>query len=529
MDFELSEYQKKILDYFTKNPSSNMLINALAGTGKSSTALMLTEQTTTSDLYVAFNNSIAAEFKTKVKNPKTKVYTLHGIAYSIMNSCLKEAGKGEAKLDHLKIYHLLDNEVKEYDYTKKMFLEDNYVKLLSLCRLTLTDMTSIEKVNGLIKDHNLFDDREFGYSCPSSWELLTVLQNVHSNSIKLFDREGSIDFTDMLYITYQKLKSGEWKTPYWNLYTNIYADECQDLNNLQLSFLPFLKRKNGRFVFIGDKNQAIYAFSGGNSCAFESIPKRFSPCKTFDLPICYRCPEKHLAYVQGKFSIPILCRPNAPKGRLKTIDKGDIINYIKPGDMIIARKNKWLVDVIVQLASNGKKLTIEDKDFCKDVSKFITKHVKNGNVTAIQIGNCAVKLINKMKKESLKDLTLCDNVDTQDTEATQTSVSSQEDIAYFVYKMVQFYLSQEKENTALGLQKYIDSILTTEPSPESIRLCSVHKSKGLEAENVFVLNEGNVCFDFRNSKEQNAQERNLAYVSLTRAKNAMFLVREPKP
>ena len=55
MSFELSEYQKQIKEYFIKNPYNNMAIEALAGSGKTSTALMLTNLTKTSDVYVAFN------------------------------------------------------------------------------------------------------------------------------------------------------------------------------------------------------------------------------------------------------------------------------------------------------------------------------------------------------------------------------------------------------------------------------------------------------------------------------------------
>ena len=57
-------------------------------------------------------------------------------------------------------------------------------------------------------------------------------------------------------------------------------------------------------------------------------------------------------------------------------------------------------------------------------------------------------------------------------------------------------------------------------------LSSVHKAKGLEAENVFVLNEGKVCEDERNSPEQDQQEKNLRYISITRAKNTLYFVKE---
>ena len=125
---ELSKYQEKILRYFNDNPRSNMMISALAGSGKSTMACLLSEHTTTSDIYVAFNNSIAEEFRTKIKNPKTKVMTLHSLGLSIMNSNIR-AAKDEKKityanatLDNLKIYKIIDNELRDIK-------EDFYFKI----------------------------------------------------------------------------------------------------------------------------------------------------------------------------------------------------------------------------------------------------------------------------------------------------------------------------------------------------------------------------------------------------------------
>ena len=76
----------------------------------------------------------------------------------------------------------------------------------------------------------------------------------------------------------------------------------------------------------------------------------------------------------------------------------------------------------------------------------------------------------------------------------------------------------------MKLTDYIDNLLSQEYNEESIRITSVHKAKGLEAENVFVLNEGEVCKAI--SFDQIQQEKNLSYISLTRAKNNLYLVSE---
>ena len=123
----------------------------------------------------------------------------------------------------------------------------------------MTDMSSMTDVDRLIDDHTLFVSfGEEDFPKPSIREITETLKVLDTKSKQAFEADGSISFTEMLYITYWKLKNKEWEIPYWALYTNIFIDECQDLSNLQLNFLKFIKRQKGRYVFIGDYRQAIY-------------------------------------------------------------------------------------------------------------------------------------------------------------------------------------------------------------------------------------------------------------------------------
>ena len=90
---ELSEYQKKIIDFYIEHPFSNMYINALAGSGKTHTILELTKLSETSDVYLAFNNSVVNEFKEKITNDKVKVSTTYAMAFSIMKYNMAEDAK----------------------------------------------------------------------------------------------------------------------------------------------------------------------------------------------------------------------------------------------------------------------------------------------------------------------------------------------------------------------------------------------------------------------------------------------------
>lgn len=548
MGFKPSTYQQDILDFFLNNPQSNMLVNALAGSGKSTTACMLSEHSKTSDLYIAFNASVVEEFKKKIKNPKTKVMTMHSLAYSIMlynveqeskDSGEKPKGFGSQRskrtvsLDNFKPHKILDEEItKRYgryiEFAKRVFLKDNYVNLYNLCRLTLTDMSSNKDVSRLIDDHVLFlyygDE---GYSAPDISEITSTLKILDTKSRQQFETQGVIDFTDMLWITFNKLKYDNWEVPYWALYTNIYCDEVQDFSNIQLNFLKFIKRTKGRYVFIGDFHQAIYNFAGANAQAFNQIPKMFAPVKTFDLPICYRCAKSHLSRVNREYGIPILPCDDAPMGFVKTIDKSKISEYAKAGDMVISRKNKWIAEVVLDLARNGTPIFIEDKEMvgaikrqilsskCTSVGtleKFLQKVISNYNKKLFEI-------VSKNAREGGHEEEHLEAVAEANSKIDNTS---------FLLEILEGYLENHASSDSVSkFSNFIDKLLNTTPSPNCVRLCSIHKAKGLEATNVFVLNEAKINYDFRNSKEQNIQEKNLSYIATTRAKEGLYLVKEP--
>ena len=548
MNFKPSTYQQDILDFFLNNPQSNMLVNALAGSGKSTTACMLSEHSKTSDLYIAFNARVVEEFKKKIKNPKTKVMTMHSLAYSIMlynveqeskDSGEKPKGFGSQRskrtvsLDNFKPHKILDEEItKRYgryiEFAKRVFLKDNYVNLYNLCRLTLTDMSSNKDVSRLIDDHVLFlyygDE---GYSAPDISEITSTLKILDTKSRQQFETQGVIDFTDMLWITFNKLKYDNWEVPYWALYTNIYCDEVQDFSNIQLNFLKFIKRTKGRYVFIGDFHQAIYNFAGANAQAFNQIPKMFAPVETFDLPICYRCAKSHLSRVNREYGIPILPCDDAPMGFVKTIDKNKISEYAKAGDMVISRKNKWIAEVVLDLARNGTPIFIEDKDMvaaikrqilsskCTSVGtleKFLQKVISNYNKKLFEI-------VSKNVREGGHEEERLEAVAETNSKIDNTS---------FLLEILEGYLENHASSDSISkFSNFIDKLLNTTPSPNCVRLCSIHKAKGLEATNVFVLNEAKINYDFRNSKEQNIQEKNLSYIATTRAKEGLYLVKEP--
>lgn len=351
-------------------------------------------------------------------------------------------------------------------------------------------------------------------------------------SIKEYKEEDvyDIEIADNHNFVCSTFKSSKGKKEH----SGIVVKNCQDFNALQFELVKLIKRKNGRYIWTGDEHQAIYFFNNAEPHCFRYIRNYFKPITEFELPINYRCPVSHLKYVNEKFGIPIQPRPNAPEGTIKTIEKNEIIKYVKPGDMIISRKNKWLASLLLELASNSIPVYIEDKEMVESIKKLIKAQKVTGcsglkykfdeTIKDYQkkINSIMGEITNPTEKEENEGQSL----DINEASTKIANFSMKMDNINFIFKLLNPYMEKNKNALCENFLRYIDTILNTTPSNDCVRICSVHKAKGLEANNVFVLNEAKVCSDFRMSLEQKEQEVNLAYISVTRAIDTLYLVHE---
>lgn len=527
----LSQYQKAIINFFDTEPTKNMYVQALAGSAKSFTACKMLEKVDRNSLYVAFNKSIQTEFAERIKNPKVKVYTMHSIGLQIMKYNLqqkqsggfgKKIGSNEGKLDNFKIFNIVEEicnkeNSKKYNYDLKNYLKENYSKLYNLVRLKFVNLhneyTDFE-IKKIIDEYGLFFDEDFYVS---DSEIIATVKEIDKLSLKKFEDEKVYDFSDMLYITLTKLRERDWVVPGWLLFTNIVFDESQDASTVQLFLIKYCIRKGGRIVFILDKNQSIYSFAGANCNSFLLIKKLFAPVQEFDLPINYRCPYSHLNYVNEKYHIGIKARDNAPQGKIKHISKEQAVKLLQPGDFLLGRKNKWLMPMILELVKAGKPVYIKDADFVTKLKKVVEKS-KTDSIIDLKY-----KIVDKENKLLTK---IEEKKNSEEKKHTNVSV---EDSNLELYYIIKLLIDSFQENYSTfsikEFLKYIDKVMTTTPSSDSIFVSSIHCAKGLEANNVFILSEAIPTISRGMSLDQKIQEQNLSYIALTRSKNNLYLVK----
>jgi DNA helicase-2/ATP-dependent DNA helicase PcrA len=102
-------------------------------------------------------------------------------------------------------------------------------------------------------------------------------------------REGVVDFPELLLRSYEILKSNEaLRTHYQERFTHILVDEFQDTNALQYAWLKLLSSPKTAVMAVGDDDQSIYGFRGARVENMRLFEQEFAQGHVVKLEQNYR-------------------------------------------------------------------------------------------------------------------------------------------------------------------------------------------------------------------------------------------------
>jgi DNA helicase-2/ATP-dependent DNA helicase PcrA len=117
---------------------------------------------------------------------------------------------------------------------------------------------------------------------PSDPEALDVYQ-------KLLRSQNLVDFDDLVALPVELLEAGpDLVDHYRSRYQWISVDEYQDVDQLQYRLIRLLAPPDGNLCVIGDPDQAIYGFRGGDVSYFQRFQADFPSARTVSLVRNYR-------------------------------------------------------------------------------------------------------------------------------------------------------------------------------------------------------------------------------------------------
>lgn len=489
---KVSQFQQAILDEY-RTTQNNIAVNAAAGSGKSSTLeLLCRELSNLKVLVVAFNKDIAEELKLRLPaNADAK--TIHSACYRFSAM----ATKGKMFLKSGKDYDTVQDTVLsdlDMDDSFNRDLRDNVMKGMQLCMTQLTSPDSPE-----------FADLCDRFNVDSTFEgFVDYVKDALNVNNRVFKTKATISFTDMVY---QAVVNKTIKP----MYDVVMVDESQDLSPLlQAAVLQLGHRK----VIVGDPYQSIYGFTGASPSSFADMVKATNAVE-LPLSVCYRCPASHLD--MAREIVPtIQNRPDAIQGEINLgKDEEWLMEVIQPKDLIMCRTNAPLLSLAFRLLKLNKPVKLKGRDMVDNIVsifKRMSGTKKHGTVPFDQLSDKIdkwyegeVKKLERRKNSDVAQLVLKDTLECVEilwANALAQGVNNLDEFRTFVSAL---YDDNDKSNV--------------------IHLSSVHKAKGLEADNTFILGYDQLMpHPMATTEMAKVQEINLKYVAITRAKKSMSFI-----
>lgn len=557
-----SHYQRAIIDATTqavralkcKQPYQNVIVEASAGSGKTSTILLCVQALASSCpdsriVVVAFNKRVADEMATKL--PSTcRAMTLHSLGRA---AWVRTVG-GQVEVDGNKIGRIVQAEIDANRMPR--WLRGKVAKLVDLARMhgivpgaltnnaddcaasllrpvaaappTATPATALGPLQPLLDDVDAEWERlmlrfDVSFDDPATAkQIIRHARDVLTTSNRYGHR--IIDFVDMLYLPTLCAATR------WDIDADVvFVDELQDLDVLQQQMLQHLIRRCV-FVGVGDPHQAVYSWRGADADAMSRIAVA-TRAKTLPLSICYRCPEAHIRAAR-KWSPRIEAAPGAVRGVFERYDAEGILactdvaehgddcecrasakkrlqpTDFQPGDVVICRAKAPLVKMAFWLMRARRPCRILGRNLAAPLLSFID------SMRCTDVPSLLRKVNTVTQRLILRALDLDDETVAEEARDRQAVIVAVAD-------------GYDGDDVA-GLQAELEALFGDgEDRGSVVTLSTVHKFKGGEADRVWWLDHHKPDPESRGYKQewQRVEAGHIRFVALTRARRELRFFR----
>lgn len=446
--------------------NSNLMLNALAGTGKTSTLEMVERAVKSKPiLYLVFNKKNADEATDRMLSTTT-VRTFNSIGHRIWASSQSK----NLRLNAKKSGDILRGLIDETPKRQQNELWASYHEIVA--------GVALAKALGYVPDDifpnakRLITKNEFHRMLEERPDDLTsdLIDAVLGRSIKQ-SYDGLIDYNDQIYMP--ALFGGTF--PRFPL---VLVDEYQDLSPVNHCLLERLVK--ARLIGVGDPFQNIYGFRGASAGGMGQAQTKYS-MQPFPLSTSFRCPSSIVSHVHWR--VPHFKALNEG-GSVVTLNRLDA-SSIGDSVTIICRNNAPLFKIAFQLLGSGRSVSVAGSDI-------------------------GPRLIGLMKKLGSLEMTRAQTLSAIEdwlAERLDREAKNAEDLA----ECMKVFASHGSD-----LAQAITYAEHLFKQTGSIKLMTGHKSKGLEFDEVIHLDPFLVR---QNPTEQN---KNLDYVISTRSKDKLI-------
>lgn len=464
--------QQAILDHQASKSAPNLMINALAGTGKSATLKMLDlVHKTKPAIYLVFNvrnkdEALKAQ-KSGEFSSTTIIKNFNGCGHGIWAKAIS----GNIALDKQKTRNIWRGMIDDMSRPDAQEAWSYYSVVLDGIERAKAIGYVPTKIKFPHKSLITATDLSRAMDEIPSPEALALIDELLTISIKQA-YDGVIDFNDQIYMP--ALFGGVFPK-----FPRVMVDEYQDQNPVTHEFIRKLVGDR-RLIGVGDPLQNIYGFRGAKAAGMESAIEQYS-MDTLPLSVSFRCPQ---AIVENaRWHAPTF-QWTKPGGSVETpncVTSADIAD----GGTIICRNNAPLLRMAFKLISVGRSVT----------------------VVGSELGPRLIAIMKKLGDATMTRKSMYTTIEEWREARLVAGSKSANDLADC---MRVFAEHGDTLSTAISYAEHIFAQSGT------IQLVTGHKSKGLEYDDVYFLDEH--LLDDRD------QDLNLRYVIQTRSQNKLTML-----
>jgi superfamily I DNA/RNA helicase len=321
-----------------------------------------------------------------------------------------------------------------------------------------------------------------------------------------------------------------------NFYANgVVVHNCQDTNMARRMLAFEMMRKDSRMVAVGDRFQSIYGFSGANSNSMDLIAEEMTkrgPFQELPLSVTYRCP-KSVVGVAREWVPDFTAFEANPQGLVTRMNHYDFFQQsFQWNDAILCRNTRPLVGIADRLRESGVACIVEGgsgrglrnlagkwgedldlDEFLEHLEEYEAKEVakwdKKGKLDKVEFvqDRCGILRDMAAKLGYVRRRAAVEGDGWGEVTAVSKPVAFEKTTKHLIQK-IDFMFGESNQNV--------------------LRLCTIHRSKGREWNRVYLVGRNRYMpSPYAKKPWELAQESNLAYVAVTRAKVELVEVDVP--
>ena len=497
-------------------------------------------------LLLTFTNKAANEMKeriAKILNSKFQILPTAGTFHSFCAKVLRIDGRHIG----IPVNFIIYDEQDQKDAVKQ---------ILESFDISTDQYNPASILNGISEAKNqMLTPEEYKDFVRGEWQ--EVVAKVYPEYEKMLKEIGALDFDDLLIKTVKLFKEVPDILEKWQrTITHIFVDEWQDTNKIQYTLTKLLVGKRKNITAVGDASQSIYSWRGADYKNINYLIHDYLGIKIINLEQNYRSTQNILdaanLVISKNTSHPILKLWTEKKAGAK-IKLYAARNGFDEADFVVdeINRSKAFSDFAVLYRTNAQSRVLEeaflhtgipymlvggvrfyDRKEIKDVISYI-KYLVNpkDSVSKKRIEKIGIRRFEKLKEmPSLDGMTTLDILDAVIQKTDYLALfqkESEENLAR---------LENLKELRSVAtefpdINDFLENVALVEAGPRkqtknAVTLMTLHAAKGLEFPTIFIVGMEEGLFPHSRSLmdvNQLEEERRLAYVGITRAKEVVYL------